>query len=115
MGQAAEDTSLAAALLAHRLLGRSGHALMKDGEALPSDRRLERLAQHAHGDEHVAQIWSAQKCAPPGAHRVLAGPGPALRRGAAVLGTQLECSHHRSVHWMIGGLEAKYQQCVRAV
>ncbi len=115
VGEAAEDPALAAALLAHRLLGRGDHALVEDGEALPGDSRLERLAQHAHGDEHVAQIGSAQEGVPPRAHRVPTGSSAALRHDSAVLGTDLQGSCQRLVHRVVGRLEAEHEQGVGAV
>src|ERR1019366_4759289 len=102
MGEATEDLPLATTMLAHRLLGGGNHALVEEGKALPRDGRLECLSKHAEGDEHVAQIWSAQERLSPRAHRVPTGALATLGHCAAVRGTDLQRSRHRIVHRMVG-------------
>ena len=48
-------------------------------EAIPGDRRLERLRQHAHRDERVAQVRRAQERLAPAADRVGEPPPDAAR------------------------------------
>ena len=61
VGEAAEHAPLLAARLAHGLLARPRSPLVEGGEALPRDRRLEGLGEHAHRDEHVAQVGRAEE------------------------------------------------------
>ena len=50
---------------AERLLDRARHRLDERREPVPRDRRLERLRQHAHRHERVAQVRRAQERVPP--------------------------------------------------
>ena len=88
-------------------------------EAVPGDRRLERLRQHAHGHEHVAQVGGAQERVAPAA-RPRRSPARPL---AAPLGdASPPCSAHSSsaraiaaLDRVVGRLEAEHEQRRRAV
>jgi len=98
-----------AALLRERLLADGAHALMERRKPLPRDGRLERLAEHAHRDERVAQVRGREESAAPRAHRAATGGGrgraralPALAEGllerlAAVLRADLERAFQRFI------------------
>ncbi len=56
--------------LAQSLLGGSGDALVKSGEALPGDGSLEGFAENAGGHEEIPHVGSAKKCLTPGANGI---------------------------------------------
>ncbi len=107
-----------------RLLAGRFDALVEGGEAIPRDRRLERLREHADRDEHVAHVGGAEERLAPGADGVCpAAVGSPRRRrraarlghDAAVLGADLERPRERVVDRMVGRLEAEHEQRVAAV
>ncbi len=109
--EAAHDAAAAAGLL-ERALGGLDHRPVQILEAVPGDGRLEGLADHAAGDERVAQVRRAQEDLPPGADRVLAigrGAAPAPHRSPVVRG-QLQRPVHPRLHGMIRRLEPEHEQ-----
>src|SRR6185437_11274859 len=104
VGEAAEHAASLTAHLTQRLT-RGGHdPLVEAREALPGDRRLERLAHHPERDEQVAHVWRTEERVAPGADRVPAAAAPGLGR-AAVLGADLQGARELGVHGMVRGLE----------
>ena len=78
-------------------------------EAVPRDRGLERLADHAAGDEGVAQVGRAQERLAPGADRVLA-VRRVPRRRPTVPPWSAASSSARAIHGLdrvVGRLEAR--------
>ena len=125
VGEAAADAGRAGALGRHaadlgdRLARRLHHRRVELLEAVPGDRRLEGLREHAAGDEGVAQVRRQQKRPAPGADRVVTVAGRAARTSSpasppwsrAIAERQV----HRGVDRVVGGLEAEDQQVRAAV
>src|SRR5438270_16607 len=59
------------------------HAGVEDAEAVPGDRRLERLGDRAVGDEAVPQVGHVEEGAPPGVGGGI--PAPVLFKDGAAL------------------------------
>ena len=113
MGETAGDEPLAASLL-HRAGGLRQHRLVKLLEALPGDRALEGLRQHAHGDERVSQVGRAQEGVPPAGARLVAALGCAIPCASVIPATS-ERELEPVPDVVMGGLEAEHQQGVGAV
>jgi hypothetical protein len=100
--------------LARGLARRAEDLLVEGLEALPGDRRLERLAEDPDGHERVAQVRRAQERAAPRADRAAARV-VALLDLAAVLAGDRERAGHRRPDVVVGRLEAEDEDRPRAV
>ena len=105
-----------------RLARRGAHPLVERRKAIPRDRGLERLADHPHGRQRIAQIRRVEECLPPCPRGALARAGlrplrlpGAGRYGAAVLRRERQGARHPRVERMVGRLEGEQQHRGRAV
>ncbi len=101
-----------AAGLAERLARGAHHGLVKRREALPGDRRLERVREHPALQQHVAQVGHRQeRLAPRGDRATLAR----LVGLAAVRAADLQRPLQAVADVVVGRLEAEHEQRVLAV
>jgi len=114
--EAARDLSLAAGRLPDGVRGRRLDGVMERFEAIPRDRGLERVVDHAVQDQPLHRVGHADEGVAPHAGRALAMRVRA--RGlwrTAVVGAAFERARHPWRDIMIGGLEGQHHDGGRAV
>ena len=99
-----------------RVLGRGLDRVVECLEALPGDRGLERVVDHAAQDQPLHRVGHADEGVAPHAGRALAmRVGAARLRRAAVIGAAFARALHPRLDVVVGRLEGQHHDGDRAV